>query len=199
MLGRGLPAILSCGVLEELARLDPTRGPVRVAITDVGNDVAYGVEPARILSWIDECLAAAPTGATVSLGLPPAAPLGRLADRTLLLLRLVFFPSSRVPVPVLRARLAALDRGLRELGERVDVTLEPEPDWYGWDPIHVRRRHRETAWRLLLAAGDRAIRTRPRDQLARLARPRRWSLFGVRLTGSQPARRGPDGCRLWLW
>jgi hypothetical protein len=203
VLGRGLPAIRACGILGQLARLDVARGPVHVAITDVGNDVAYGVGTERILAWIEECLEARPAGATVSLGLPPTGPLGRLSDRTLLLLRLLFFPSSRVTVPELRERLDALDRGLRELARRADATLDPAPEWYGWDPIHVRRRHRATVWRLLLARGDEellpAIPARARDQLARLARPRRWSLLGLRLQGRQPARQAPDGSRLWLW
>jgi hypothetical protein len=199
VLGRGLPSIRECGALDHLRAQGAGATSVHRAVADVGNDIAYGVAPAEVLAWVEECLAAAPPGATLSLGLPPIAAIESRSDRFLWLLRLLLFPSARhLPIHVLRQRLAELDRGLRELAGAVDRLVEPEPEWYGWDPIHVRRRVRAAAWCRHLGTGPPVTGPRFADRMAWLARPARWSLFGLELSTRQPARSLADGTRLWL-
>ncbi|HVS62634.1 MAG TPA: hypothetical protein VMT85_03910 [Thermoanaerobaculia bacterium] len=199
VLGRGLPSIRESGILEDLRRLAGDSDVVHLAVTDIGNDVAYGVPPGEILGWIEECLAARPPGATTSLGLPPTAVLSGRSDRALRLLRTAFFPSARgLPIDVLRARLAELERGLRGLAIEVDRLVEPAIEWYGWDPLHVRRRDRACAWCRHLGDDARPARPGAAERWARLARPARWSLFGLELGQRQPARVFADGSRLFL-
>jgi hypothetical protein len=199
VLGRGLTPILGSGILEDLDRLALSARRIHLAVTDVGNDVVYGVPPREILGWVERCLDPRPPGATVSLGLPPIESLDRYSDRALRLLRLAFFPSSRqLEIPELRRRLIELDTGLRELAERCGGVVEPERHWYGWDPIHVRRAHRTAAWSRHFGYEPSAADRRLADRLARLSRPSHWTLLGFELGARQPARVFADGSRLWL-
>lgn len=143
---RGLPAILDCGLWRELDRLPPL--PTVALVTDVGNDLIYGVDAATVASWVEACLGRlAGQGAETVLTLLPLPRLERLTPGQYLVARSLLFPGRGVPWPRLQAEARELDARLRRIGTERGVPLvEPEASWYGIDPIHVRRSLRREVW-----------------------------------------------------
>ena len=54
VLGRTLPAIIECGLWQDLD--NRPRADTASLITDVGNDLLFGVSPQRVVEWVDQCL-----------------------------------------------------------------------------------------------------------------------------------------------
>jgi hypothetical protein len=127
-------------------------------MTDVGNDLVYGVRPEIVTNWAIE--AAQRLGAhcdrVVVTGLPLIS-LARARSWQLRALRRLFFPFTRIDLEQAVARAADVDRALREWvaqqQQQVDrwYYVSPASDWYGWDPIHIRPRRAYEAWCHLLA------------------------------------------------
>ena len=101
---------------------------------------------------------------------------------------------------------AEVDAGLRELAKRQGCqVVSPRGEWYGFDPIHVRRRHRATAWSEMLSAwpGLEGIRIPGQSPFGglrywRLA-PAERELWGRTRRAAQPAWRHNDGSTIWLY
>ncbi|MEL7060532.1 MAG: hypothetical protein AAGN46_10945 [Acidobacteriota bacterium] len=121
-------------------------------VADLGNDLAYGVAPERMLRGIDELLGRL-EGARVSVVAPPVAALERRSRTWLRVVRRAFFPRSPVGFDQLLDRLRVVRDDLGPLVARHHRTtlVHPDPAWYGLDPIHLRRRTRAAAWRAILA------------------------------------------------
>jgi hypothetical protein len=200
---RGLPGILQSGLWRELESHPPA--PTRALVTDVGNDIMYGHAPARILEWVDECVARLQqcTPDVVVTGLPHAAVAG-LPPGRYLLFRSVFFPRCRLTLDQTMRIGAEVNEGLRAIAERRGATFfRLKPEWYGLDPIHIRPRMWRAAWQEVLcgevprAGTGRATRA----EAVRLycLQPERASFLGrERLTPQRgiPLRRGG---RVWLF
>jgi len=110
-------------------------------------------------------------------------------------------------VPAVRERLdlrlfVELDADEVDVGSLVPSRLE----WYGWDPIHVRRGQWRFAWKEILSAWDWEVlpATHLKTPLRRklqfffAAAERRW-LFGRQLHHPQPCLRWPDDSTLSLY
>ncbi len=210
---RVLPGLRKCGLwnafrsVREQAALAGQRVPVYALATDLGNDLLFGATPERIDEWLVECLTLLRAeGATMTVGRPPVFALKRLGRTRFRATRRFFFPNSpltyeRMLVDVPRLDELVVTRA-KELGAR---TFTPRPEWYGFDPIHIRRVARPAAWREIVgswleADGDQDARTdvrpRRRDWLLRAAERR---VFGVRRQTLQPAFRWVDGGGIWLF
>ena len=204
-LGRSLPGIKGCGLWQALSKRPPA--PTAALVADIGNDVLYGASVDQIAGWVQSCLARLTAVATHIVVVPPPVDhLDSLSVWRFLALRSLFFPRSRVDMK------AAVD-GARELHERVltlaaghgALVVSPRREWYGLDPIHIKRHHRSAAWREILVswsagelraavAGSVARRT----SLPRL-RPLCRTLFGLRQRRSQPCGTLPDGSTISLY
>ena len=202
VLGRTLPAILDSALWSNLARRPPL--PTVALVTDVGNDILYGVPVPVIVAWIREAIdrLQAHAASTVLTGLPLAG-IDRLGPARYLTVRSLLFPRCRITLADARDAAHAIDDALRTLArERGATFVEPEATWYGLDPIHVRRRARGRSWQALLA--PLAEGTRPlRPPLAlreglrlRLWRPRHRRFWGVDQVTPQPAGILRDGTRI---
>ena len=145
VLGRGLPGILRCGVWDALP---PPPAPLHVLLTDVGNDLLYGTAPAVLTGWAATCLGRAGGRAETVVTLPPLARAEALAAWHYHAARAALFPARRpVPWPEMLDRVRELHGRLAELAAgRGCRVLDPPADWYGPDPIHVRRGRRTEAW-----------------------------------------------------
>jgi hypothetical protein len=151
VLGRQLPAILDCGMWQDLAAMPPAT--TAALVTDVGNDLLYEEPVARIAAWVEECLdrLAACQARTVVTALP-LDNLQTLSAARFYFLRSIFFPHSRLRLAQVATRAEALDFQVRRLaGERGFEVVGHRPEWYGLDPIHIQFRKRPTAWREILA------------------------------------------------
>ena len=205
VLGRTLPGILECGLWGALGER-PAR-PTVALVTDVGNDILYGAPPAVIVGWADETVRRlrAVTDRIVVAGLPLAG-IRALGPARYLLVRKILFPRCRVSLAEARAAAEEVDRGLRSSASHHGATfVEPDPTWYGLDPIHVRRTARVRSWERLLApladAGARAATPSTlldAIRLRRLRPERRW-LFGREQQTPQPAGVLRDGTRVSLF
>lgn len=205
---RELPGIVPCRLWDDLAAQSPSSEPPRALITDIGNDLLYGVAPDQIAAWIATCLErlTAMSARIVLTQLPLASALS-LGRTRFQFFRSLLFPSSELQFDDLRPQVARLNQHILDLGRTHNVpTLDLHGHWYGFDPIHIRRRYRDPAWQELLtswfddpaAANFRAANpTQSLRQWRQRPSERRW--FGREQTAAQPTLREADGSTLWLY
>lgn len=206
VLGRALPGIADCGLWAALERAGPA-SVTWALVTDIGNDLLYGVAPDRISRWVEECVARlADGGAAVTLAGLPVASIERVGPARYRAARRLLFPRADLPWAAMREAVRRLDDAVAAIAERHAARrIAPAADWYGLDPIHVRRRRRAAAWRTLLEEGapGRALPVAPPPWPARVAiwrlRPAERTMLGRLQRAAQPARRWADGSSLALY
>lgn len=198
---RRLPGITDCGLWRDLE--DRPALPTLALLTDVGNDLVYGQDTARIAGWVESCLdrLARHQAATV-LTLLPLARLEKLTGWQVRLAVSLLFPGRDAPWPGLLDRAREMDERLRRMAaERGARVVEPEARWYGIDPIHLRRSRRREAWERVLSLWP--LEPEPRGQSARLRLPllgaEETRLLGWILRHPQPAVRSEGGTSLSLY
>jgi hypothetical protein len=204
LLGRGLSGITECGLWRELeaSRRLPTAG----LVTDVGNDVMYGAAADEILGWVRLCLDRLSRHDDVRLvvtGLPIARA-ERLSPQQFLAFRTVLFPRNRDDFASVLRRAQVVDTGLRELAARYGAAFVAAPiEWYGVDPIHIRRSLRPTVWNQVLALWNES--STPEEPVgvsiwnsmrAQLWAPAERRVFGMTQRRRQPLVEYADGTRL---
>jgi hypothetical protein len=193
VLGRSLPGILQCGLWDALARR-PTL-PTAALVTDIGNDILYGADADQIAAWVAECLTRL-RGVCEPIVMTelPLARVALIRPWQYRWIRTLLFPGSRVTFPEAIARAHELNAHVAELARQHRAVLcAPRLDWYGWDPIHIRRACWSRAWSEILSAGsDPATAQRARGSWRRwwqlrCQRPLVRRLFGVEQRRAQPA------------
>ncbi|MCC6408238.1 MAG: hypothetical protein IT453_13830 [Planctomycetes bacterium] len=194
-LARGLPAVLDSGLWRAL-----DAPPHAALLVDIGNDLAYGVEPERVLGWVRETARRLATDRLVIAGLP-CAPLERRSPRTLALWARVIFPTRSPDVVRLVAAVRELDRGLADLARELGASrVELDPRWYGADPIHFARSERRAAWSALLASfGEPTHPAGTVPSSVRRSRAEERTLFGIPFGCAQPCWRANGGAELSLY
>lgn len=199
---RELPGILDCGLWDALRKQSAT--PTAAVVTDIGNDLLYDIPVPTIVAWVAECLdrLAALDAHTVMTALPLCG-VERLSRRRFLMLRTLVFPGCRLGFDTVMERARELDRGVRELANRRHIALaEPQAEWYGFDPIHLRRQCRQRAWREILARAWPASADIARISIrSRIRQPKaeRRREFGRARYTTQPGRILADGTTLSLY
>lgn len=208
LLVRELPGILTSGLWDALARQRAV--PTAALLTDIGNDLLYDAPVADIAAWVEACVdRLQQASARVALTPLPLCSAIALSPARYLFFRSFFFPGCRISFATLLARAHDLDRRLRAIAaERQLLVVEHQPHWYGFDPIHIRWRHRLAAWRAIVSA--LATADTPASawsgrcdscrwlRLHRLRPERRW-MFGQEQHTPQPAARLPDGTTIALY
>ena len=201
---RRLPAILTSGLWRALDRERVDRPATLV--TDVGNELLYGLGVSAVATAVREAVArlADRGGRIVITGLPLAgiAGVGSVRYR---LLRTLFVPGCLLSLAAIKDASRWLDDELRAIAADTGATFLEQPgEWYGFDALHVRRRHLDTLWqRVGDAWGLPAVALQPQPSLtewavmgSRAAEVR--SLAGRTLLTRQPAfERG--GLRVWMY
>ena len=203
VVGRRLSSIGACNLWRAWAARSSL--PAAAVVTDVGNDVMYGVPVDVILAWVARCLERfADAGAATTLTSLPLAGVLRLNPLAFYALRTVLFPFHRADFATVVDRARRLDDGLRESADRYRARLvEPRPEWYGLDPIHLRRRSASRAWREILVPtswSDVEIAAAWSLRVASL----RWiaderRLFGCAQRRPQPIATFADGTTLSMY
>ena len=218
------PGIEECGIWKILEAAPPR--PTFALVTDVGNDIGYGVEVPQILAWVRaslERLVAVESRTLMTL--LPVESLGALSPWKYRLFRRLLFPSCQLPQGEVLQRARELNESLRNLGRATGAAVvEPERRWYGLDPIHIRRSLRREAWRSILErwveprwlggrwteaalpfegrlppAQPRAAGLSIGWTAAQLLRPEIWWRFGRERRTPQPCRAFGDGTTLALY
>jgi hypothetical protein len=176
-------------------------------MTDVGNDLLYGASPTTILSWVEECLQRLQElGAHLTIAGLPVASVLRMSGPRYHATRMLFFPSGGPDWPTMKQMVAELDSGLHELAKKYQgAAITPRQEWYGLDPIHVRRGHRLSAWQEILSAWPQ-LPPLSMLQPSLLSTVRTWRLrpaertiLGRMQCTSQPVVNGEDQSSIWLY
>ncbi|MDH3585171.1 MAG: hypothetical protein OER86_13250 [Phycisphaerae bacterium] len=207
VLFRHLPGIRHCGLWEAL---ENTVGPTRALVTDIGNDILYGQSPQTILQWIGECMdRLAAREARIVITDLPLASIDRLSPAWFNLFCSMLFPARSITLGDAVARAHEVSRGLKQFAHLPHVTLvRQEFSWYGLDPIHIRPRWRERAWRHILDSwsNDPSQASLPRPSALHrwpaclhLLTPHRRRLFRVNQSRPQPCVHREDGSCLSLY
>ncbi|HRP62948.1 MAG TPA: hypothetical protein PK400_06630 [Phycisphaerales bacterium] len=209
ILVRELPSILESRLWDALARQE--RLPTYSLITDVGNDVMYGVPPAQIMQWVETCMnrLQAVSNAVVCAGLPLAR-LERVRPLQYLVARSVFFPTNRFTLTDSIARAKDVHAGLQALSTKHRTHFVELPqNWYGIDPIHIRRTQFSEAWSTILQPwkGDAASTWQEETTTTAIRRwltirtksPDRWRLLGMQRGRAQPCAVLQNGTRISLY
>lgn len=203
VLGRTLPSILECGLWKTLDSLDAPSS-THALVTDVGNDLLYGADANQTMTWVTETVERLGTRATniVVTGLPMEALRG-LSARRFEFFRRLMFPQSQLTFDAALIESAAIHRRLIESAEtRKVASTAPEGRWYGFDPIHIRRRCRREAWSRYLSL------CLPEIEINRCGGMSDWSVWGKtaerrwkrsRLLSTPQPTRTKDGSELWIF
>jgi hypothetical protein len=151
ILARTLPGILQSGLWSALDALPPAA--TRAIVSDVGNDILYGFSAAQILDWVRDTVVRLRrhTPDVVLAGLPPIAE-QHLSEAKFLLMRSVLFPRCRLSLSEVAAAASAVEQGLRQLSAAEQLRfVEMQPEWYSFDPIHIRPSLWQPVWREIIA------------------------------------------------
>jgi hypothetical protein len=201
VLGRRLPGILACGLWSVLHDLPPAR--TRAIVTDVGNDILYHVPVPRLVSWVDETVArlGGLTDDIVVTGLPVER-IRLLSPSAFLFFRSVLVPRCRLSQAETLAASEQVEEALRSIAYRRRVRFVPlRLEWYGLDPVHIRRGQWPAAWHEIVAGGaGRPGRAGAWEglRLFMMKPERRWWL-GIEQRGAQPGLRLASGPTVWCY
>lgn len=149
VLMRGLPGHVDASFLKS-GRGDDCP---QVLLTDIGNDLVYGVGVPQIANWVREISEklADRNAEIVMTGLPLGS-IRRLSRSRFLMFRTLFFPSSGLEYSQVFDLASELNETTREICHAIGGTfVEPKAEWYGMDPIHIRRSRRVEAWQYVLS------------------------------------------------
>lgn len=169
---RTLDGILHSGIWKALASRPPL--PTCAVLTDIGNDLIYGCQPEKVVTWIEECvlrLRAVMQSATdepgdaapglLLTGLPLAS-IERVGRLRFLVLRNALFPTSKLQLQAAQRYALELDAAIRQLALQHSAEfIAPSARWYGVDPIHIRVAAQREAWRTIFSALRKNIFSAP--------------------------------------
>jgi len=193
VLGRSLPGILQCGLWEDLQRRPAL--PTAALVTDIGNDILYGASVVQIADWVEQSLARL-SGVCDRIVVTelPLARIGSVTSWQYRVIRWLLFPGSRVTFADAMQRARELNARVIELAAQYRAALQsPRREWYGLDPIHIRRPSWSAAWcEILSVAGQRRPAHPARGSWRRWwrlrrQRPQSRRLFGIAQRREQPA------------
>jgi len=199
-IGRRLPGILQCGLWRALDELPPA--PTRAVVSDVGNDILYGFAPTAILDWVRETIERLQrhTGDITLAGLPYSG-ISRVSPLKFTIMRTALFPRCRLTLADVTDRAAFIEDGLRTLARTRGLRfVAMNPDWYGFDPIHIRPSLWQSVWRQMLAVDPPHRARSPLEglHLYRLRPEHQW-MFGIEQITPQHGHALPRGGRVWLF
>jgi hypothetical protein len=218
VLVRSLPGILECELWEALEEprhqgIEASRHQGASAtfalITDIGNDIMYGASPTTITQWIEECAARlASHNARLIITPPPIASVRMLRPWKYQVVKAALFPMRRITFEQAMSRSHELHERIVDLALRLNSPAIALPgEWYGFDPIHIRRFIWPQAWWTILAPWMDTSATnmaRAKPSLARWTHlrtrtPQQWWLLGLQRGRVQPSGQLPDGTRISLY
>ena len=205
IVGRVLPGINGCGIWRSWHARHAL--PTVAVVTDVGNDVMYGVPVEQILEWVAAVVKKLRDRdvEVVVTGLPMDA-VRSLGPRRYLMLRSVLFPGNRDSFSDALRRSEEVEAGVRRLVEAHGAKfVAPRAEWYGFDPIHVRRAVWGRAWSEIVSALQPPTSAQPVGVApwswvrSQFWQPEERRLFGIDQRRAQPSVRFSDGSRLSLY
>jgi hypothetical protein len=192
-LGRTLPGIGGCGLWRGLASARDL--PTYALLTDLGNDLAFGAPPERILSWVRASLEPLGDAHVIVSGLPLPSLRG-LAPWQFALWATFFFPGRGLSMERILSGAAELEEGLRALSEERGLAfVASSGEWFGADPIHFARPRVGAAWQSILAPWGTAVSALE----VPLPAPEWRRVLGIPRNHAQPGARLRDGTTISVY
>jgi hypothetical protein len=206
VLGRKISGIFPCALWRDLQ----TRGPLPTfaLVTDIGNDLLYGVTIERILEWVVGCLERLDgVGATTIITQLPLGVVNHISEARYRFFRALFFPKCTINLSLIQALAIELNAGLVQIAALRKIPAIPVSEaWYGFDPIHLKRSIRSSAWPTIFAhwSHEEPPPITPRGSLRRwlyLQRlePLERTIFGCAQHCRQPSGVLSDGTTISLY
>lgn len=201
MLLRGLPGIADCGLWRQLDLAE--KHPTYALLTDIGNDILYGLPPEQVLRVLEWCIDQLQKHAThiVVTNLPMTS-IESLSERRYIFFRNIFYPSCRLSRDETISRARVVHHGLVNMATQRRFKLyEQKPDWLGLDGIHVNYWQRKAFYGDLMDQfydpGDKpeAVEGKQKFLLAWQQRPEfaYKTVFGRTVYCQQPSGQLADG------
>lgn len=206
LFARKISGIFPCALWQDLQTRPKL--PTAALITDIGNDILYGVPPQRLNEWVARCVdRLMEHGAEVAITQLPIGNLERLSEARFHFFRRLLFPRSNLTLAGAKSIAGYVNDALLQLGEMRKVPVIPAlSEWYGFDPIHLKRRAKGTAWSTYFASwrSDLVLPELPRTSIwtaAYLASltPSERTILGIRRRRLQPSGRLKDGTTVSLY
>jgi hypothetical protein len=199
---RTLPGLLESGLWRALDT--QPRVPTRALVTDVGNDILYGLGAPQILRWVEQAVERLQSIAdnVIVTGLPLAS-IERISNARFLFFRSLLAPRCRLSCADILDTSRRVDDALATLSARRGfrhVTLPAA--WYGFDPVHIRPALWTKAWqKILCGEGGPPARRASWAESIRLQclPPERQRLFGIERVVPQNGIVLPAGGRVRLY
>lgn len=150
---RGLPSIRDCSLWEDL-KARPAAKQTYALVTDLGCDLFYGSKPGPIVDSVAECLQnLTDLNAKIVLARPPLESLSLINHWHYYFVKNTFFPGPTIPWPTMREYITEVDERVLETAKTMGIAnVAPKKEWYGYDPIHMKRAMRNQAWDEILSA-----------------------------------------------
>jgi hypothetical protein len=198
---RTLPGILESGLWRQLEFL--SAAPTRALVTDVGNDILYGFSAKQTLAWVAEAVERLQkfTRDIVLTDLPLAS-IRCLSQVKFLTFRSVLIPSCRLSLRDVLQAAEEVNDGLAALAAVRSIQFfRLNPDWYGFDPIHMRPSRWRPAWQEILGgpSGARGGGGRREGLKLYFMPPERQWLLGMEQSTPQVGMKLRSGARIWLY
>jgi hypothetical protein len=206
LLGRKISGIFPCALWENLQERPPL--PTCALITDVGNDLLYGVPTERIVQWVAACLERlVGVSETTIISELPLESVRSLGNARFRLFRTLMFPRCRLSKEEILIAAETLNAQVVQMAKPPKISVIPvSKSWYGFDPIHPRRGMQREVWSTLLAPWcDAHPLVESSHGLVwqscylRCLAPSERSIFGWRQQCAQPCGRLKDGTTISLY
>lgn len=202
-LARRLPGIRQCGLWDALtAENDPCCHAVRplVLLTDVGNDLVYRHPPETIAESLEFCIGRLRQwnpAARIVISTLPLNSVHSLSPLRFWLARSVLFPGAQLSLSQVLEESVRLDQLIHRVADRHPICLvRPQDEWYGLDPIHIRRRCRDDAFRYLFQHWEEYGSVESDSEAAPVSPPlpsaAERQVFGRRRLTGQPNFQSPE-------
>ena len=212
-MGRSLPGILECGMWKSIAtsahRHTTPPAATFALITDIGNDIMYGATPETITQWVEQCIDRLESHeARVVINPPPVESIRSIKRWQYSIVRTLLFPTRRLTFDLAMNRALELHDRVIELATRRNlVMIDSERDWYGFDPIHIRRAFWPAAWGKIIGGCVGSNGMNPcdwhmslRERMHVVTRtPETWRLLKLNRGRTQPSGELRDGSTISLF
>ena len=140
------PPILNCGILDAARKKDKDKTTVAL-VTDIGNDIMYGVPAEEIVAGLQTLFSELEEiGADTFITAIPVDLEKDVGESYFRILRRIFFPKSRVEYHEAASTVQTVNRFIKESASKKIVALEGMEKFCGRDKIHYSLLGCHRAW-----------------------------------------------------
>lgn len=196
VLTRELPGIVQCGLWKQLSTR--ATAPSYALLTDIGNDIPYGVGPEQILQWVTWCVdELTKASAQIVITNLPIESIEALSNRRFQFFRRLFFSSCTLSRMEVVSRAKVVHQGIATLAQQKQLILcEQAGQSMGADGFHVAFMRREQVFRQLCShfvVADEDLSSATKQSELRLSWQQRPRFALQRVWGKEKSCQQPSG------